>query len=52
MNDENFIIMTITTHTKLIKEQWWRQACYVNIPTVQDNIKELADSKFTEFILN
>ena len=52
INAENLINRTLETHSKEINEQLWLQAGYENIPTVQDNIKELADSKFTELILN
>jgi len=52
INAENLVNRTLETHSKQINEQLWVQAGYENIPTVQDNIKELADSKFTELILN
>ena len=52
INAENLVNRTLETHSKKINEQFWLQAGYENIPTVQDNIRELADSKFTELILN
>jgi hypothetical protein len=52
INAENLINRTLKTHSKEINEQLWLQAGYENIPTVQDNIRELADSKFTELILD
>ncbi len=52
INAENLVNRTLETHSKNINEQLWLQAGYENIPTVQDNIRELADSKFTELILN
>ena len=52
INAENLVNRTLDTHSKNINEQLWLQAGYEKIPTVQDNIKELADSKFTELILN
>ena len=52
INAESLVNRTLETHSKKINEQFWLQAGYENIPTVQDNIRELADSKFTELILN
>ena len=43
---------TLRTKNENINKQLWLMAGYEKIPTVEENVFELANSKFTEMILD
>ena len=49
---ENIVDRTLSTNNQKLNENLWQLAGYKNIPTVQENIEELANSKFSHRIIN
>ena len=49
---ENIVDRTLSTNNQKLNENLWKLAGYENIPTVQENIEELANSKFSHRIIN
>ena len=49
---ENIVVRTLSTNNQKLNENLWKLAGYENIPTVQENIEELANSKFSHRIIN
>ena len=52
INSENSVNRTLKTENEDANKTLWLDAGYGNIPTIEENIKELSESSLTKGILN
>ena len=52
INSENSVNRTLKTENEDANKKLWLDAGYENIPTIEENIKELSESSLTKGILN
>ena len=52
INSENSFNRTLKTEDEDANKTLWLDAGYGNIPTIEENIKELSESSLTKGILN
>ena len=52
IDSENIINRTLLTNNNELNENLWKLSGYSNVPTIEDNIEELANSEFLHRIIN
>jgi len=52
VNSDNPVNRTLSTINPELNQQLWKMAGYKTVPTIEENIKELAESNVTKSILN
>jgi len=52
INSKNVINRTLLTNNNQLNEDLWKLAGYSNVPTIEENIEELANSKYLHRIIN
>ena len=51
IDSENIINRTLLTNNNELNENLWKLSGYSNVPTIEDNIEELANSEFLHRII-